>query len=178
MAKTALMAGLEFDALPYEEGRLWELLDGELTPVSSPTMGHQEIVFRILMALKQYLTRKGGIGSHDVEFALSKDTRVRPDVWLILAPRSLTLDSSRVPLPGGPDLAVEIISPSEYAADSMRKVAAYLENGVQEVWQIYPKTREAIAYSAKGEWREFRSGETLTSWLLADFEIPVPRLFS
>lgn len=172
------MAGTNFDALPYEEGRLWELLDGELTPVSNPTLEHQEIVFRILMALKQYLADKGGVVSHDVEFALSKDTRVRPDVWLILAPRSFRLDSSRVPLPGGPDLAVEIISPSEYAADSMRKVAAYLENGVQEVWQIYPKTREAIVYSANGELRKFRSSETLTSWLLANFELLVSSLFS
>jgi Uma2 family endonuclease len=178
LEKTALMAGPEFDVLPSEEGRLWELLDGEPTPVSSPTLEHQEIVFRILMALKQYLAGNGGVVSHDVEFALSRDTRVRPDVWLVLAPRSLTLDASRVPLPGGPDLAIEIISPSEYAADSMRKIAIYLENGVKEVWQIYPKTREAIAYSVGGELRKFRNHETLTSWLLADFEMPVSRLFS
>jgi hypothetical protein len=49
------MTGLQFDALPYEEGRLRELIEGELIPVSSPTLEHQEIVFRILMALKQHL---------------------------------------------------------------------------------------------------------------------------
>ncbi|HEX4810392.1 MAG TPA: Uma2 family endonuclease [Bryobacteraceae bacterium] len=167
------MAGTAFDALPYEEGRLWELLNGELTPVSSPTLEHQEIVFRLLVALKQYLVNKGGIVSHDVEFALSEDTRLRPDVWLVSAPRSLSLDAAHVPLRGGPDLAVEIISPSEYAAESMRKVQAYLAHGVQEVWQIYPKTREVIAYAAQGELRKFHSGETLRSWLLEDFELPV-----
>jgi hypothetical protein len=46
LAKTALMAGTEFDALPHEEGCLSELLDGELTPVSSPQLENQEIVFR------------------------------------------------------------------------------------------------------------------------------------
>lgn len=49
-AQTA--TGIEFDALPYAEGRRWELLEGELIPVSSPTLKHQEIVFRVLAPLK------------------------------------------------------------------------------------------------------------------------------
>jgi Uma2 family endonuclease len=92
------MTRLQFDALPYEEGRLQELIEGELIPVSGPTLEHQEIVFRILMALKQH-----------------------------------QINPSLVPIQWGPDLAVEVISPSEYAADSMRQVAAWIDNGVQEV---------------------------------------------
>ena len=36
MATTAVMSGLQFDALPYEEGRRWELLEGDLIEVPSP----------------------------------------------------------------------------------------------------------------------------------------------
>ena len=72
---TATMTGSEFDALPYEEGRRWELLEGDLIPVSSPTLDHQEIVYRILSALKQRLADDEGVVSHDVEFALADDTR-------------------------------------------------------------------------------------------------------
>jgi Uma2 family endonuclease len=172
------MTGIEFDALPYEEGRTRELLEGELIPVSSPTVGHQEIVFRILVALKQHLSNTGAIVSHDVEFALAHNIRLRPDVWAILASRAVDINTSVVPVPGGPDLAVEIISPSEFAADSMRKVAAYLDHGVQEVWQVYPKTREVVVYAPQGKVRKHRGDEILTSWLLADFALVVSRLFA
>jgi Uma2 family endonuclease len=172
------MTGLQFDALPYEEGRVQELLEGELIRVSSPTLEHQEIVFRILMALKQHLSNTGAVVSHDVEFALDRDTRLRPDVWAVLASRAAKINPSLVPIEGGPDLAVEVISPSEYAADSMRKVATYLDNGVQEVWQVYPKTREVVIYAPQGHVRKCRGEEPLTSWLLADFGIIVSRLFN
>ena len=45
MATVVAMTGLQFDALPYDEGRLWELLDGDLIEVPSPTLQHQDIVF-------------------------------------------------------------------------------------------------------------------------------------
>ena len=54
------MSGLQFDALPYEDGRRWELLEGNLIEEPSPTPHHQAIVFNILMALRQYLA--GGKG--------------------------------------------------------------------------------------------------------------------
>lgn len=177
MATAVTMTGLQFDALPYEEGRFRELLEGELIPVSSPTIEHQEIVFRILMALKQHLSNTGAVVSHDVEFALASDTRLRPNVWAVLASRAAEINPSLVPIQGSPDLAVEVISPSEYAADSMRKVAAYMDHGVQEVWQVYPKTREVVTYAPQGKVRKCRGEETLTSWLLSDFGINVSRLF-
>ncbi len=45
MATLATMSGAEFDALPFEEGRRWELLAGDLIEVSSLTPEHQDIVF-------------------------------------------------------------------------------------------------------------------------------------
>jgi Uma2 family endonuclease len=171
------MTGTEFDALPYDEGRALELLDGEQIPASSPTLEHQEIVFRILIALKQHLSNAGAIVSHDVGFALSHNTRLRPDVWAILAPRMAGINPSIVPIAGSPDLALEVISPSEYAADSMRKVAAYLDHGAREDWQVYPKTREVLIYAPHGKVSKCRADENLTGSLLGDLGIPVSRLF-
>jgi Uma2 family endonuclease len=45
----------------------------------------------------------------------------------------------RAPVPGSPDIAVEVISPSERAVDTQAKLEAYLRYGAREVWQIYPK---------------------------------------
>jgi len=110
-------------------------------------------------------------------FALAHDTCRRPDVWAVLASRVADIDPSLVPIPGGPDLAVEVIARSEFAADSMRKVAAYLGHGVQEVWQVFPRTREVVIYAPQGQVLKSRGEEILTSWLLADFSIVVSRLF-
>src|SRR6478672_761020 len=140
MATTASMTGSQFDALPYDEGRRWELLNGELIPMPSPTPRHQEIVFRVQLALRQYLQAHdaGSLTYSDLEFALTDDTRLRPDVCVVLGEKARGLDPDKSSVPGAPDLAVEVISPSERASDSHDKVLAYLRNGTSEVWQVYP----------------------------------------
>ena len=81
MASIATMTGVHFDALSYEEGRRWELLEGELVEVSSPTPEQQILVQRILFALVLYgQSRRRVLVLTDVEFALAADIRVRPDV--------------------------------------------------------------------------------------------------
>lgn len=135
------MSGLQFDALPYEEGRRRELLEGDLIEVSSPTPRHQAVVFNILLMLRNYFAGRTGIAMADVEFALSDLLRLRPDVCVLLGERARQLDPDRVPVPGAPDLAVEVISPTERATESHEKVLAYLRNGTAEVWQVFPKSR-------------------------------------
>jgi Uma2 family endonuclease len=55
MASIATMTGAQFDALAYEEGRRWELIEGELVEVSSPTPEHQILVQKLLLALILYI---------------------------------------------------------------------------------------------------------------------------
>ena len=148
MATTALMSGLQFDALPYEEGRRWELLEGDLIEVPSATLRHQQIVSRLL-ASRRYLGQEiQGRVFADVEFALSADTRLRPDVCLLL-PTNRSTGWDRIPIPGAPDLAIEVISPSERTTESQAKVQAYLRDGVSEVWQIYPRLRIAQIHTSE-----------------------------
>ena len=141
MTTSVAMSGLQFDALPYEEGRRWELLEGDLIEVSSPTPRHQAIVLNILIALRQYLAGGKGAAFADIEFALSDLLRLRPDVSILLAEKATNLDPDRIPVPGAPDIAIEVISPSERASESHQKVRAYLRNGTTEAWQIFPKSR-------------------------------------
>jgi len=124
MATTALMSGIEFDALPYEEGRNWELLGGELIPMPSPTFEHQLLVQRLQMVLMLHFTANPnqGLSVSDVEFALGKDHRMRPDVLILLAERLASVDIEKVPVPGAPDIAVEVISPSERAVHTQAKL--------------------------------------------------------
>jgi Uma2 family endonuclease len=118
MATAATMSGKQFDDLPYDEGRRWELQDGELIPVSGATPRHQAIVSRLVHLLQDYLEANaaGGLAIPDVEFALSDVLRLRPDVCVLLPEKAGRLDPDLIPVPGAPDIAIEVISPSERAA--------------------------------------------------------------
>ncbi len=112
MIATATMTGEQFDALPYEEGRRWELLSGGLIEVSSATPKHRMIVTRLPMSLVAYfdLHKNGGVFP-DVEFALGPGIRLRPDIAVMLQDTWRNTDLEKTPVPTAPDIAVEIIHP-------------------------------------------------------------------
>lgn len=178
MPTAVSMTGAQFDALPYEEGRQWELVGGELIGVSSPTPRHQEIVFRVLMALHRWLAMAAvhGLVYADVEFALTNRDRVRPDVCVVLGDRARDLDPDQIPIPGAPDIAIEVISPTESAADSHAKVRNYLRHGSQEVWQVYPKSRTVQVHHMDTS-ISLEAGQSIHSKLLWEFALPLAELF-
>jgi len=179
MAATTTITGAQFDAMPYEDGRRWELINGELIPVSSPTPRHQDIVFEILLAVRRYLqqSRIQGLAYQDVEFALTDNDRVRPDVAVVLGEKANRLDPDKVPIPGAPDIAIEVISPSERASDSRDKVLAYLRNGTAEVWQVYPKSRTVLIH--RGEIaRSLEWSQPIETDLLPGFALQLASLFA
>jgi Uma2 family endonuclease len=175
MATTATMSGLQFDALPFEEGRRWELVEGKLIEVSGATPRHQMVVFRIMTILQQFL-QQAGLALADVEFALSENSRLRPDVCVLLGRKVRALDLDRVPVPGSPDLAIEIISPTERTAESYAKVQTYLNHGTAEVWQVFPRTK-TLQIHKPGSSRSLDSHQEVTTDLLPGFSAPVASLF-
>lgn len=109
----------------------------------------------------------------DVEFALSDANRVRPDLFVLLGERAATLNRSKVPIPGAPDIAVEVISPGERTSDMTRKLETYLRHGVREVWQVFPALRQVVVFTPE----ESQRPQTLTTALLPDFTLAVSSLF-
>jgi len=170
------MSGSEFDALPYEEGRRWELLEGRLIEAPSPTPLHQDVVGNALVALDRYLNGSSGEVFMGVEFALSSLLRLRPDVCLLLPEKVSALDWDHAPVPGAPDLAVDVISPTDLTGDCHDRVAAYLRNGTTEVWQIFQKSHTIDIHCGKGS-RTLDASQTLTSDLLPGFEAAVQTFF-
>jgi len=177
MIATATMTGEQFDALPYEEGRRWELLAGGLIEVSSPTPKHQMIVTRLLMSLVVYFDlQKNGGAFPDVEFAPGDDIRLRPDVAVMLDDKWRNTDLEKAPVPIAPDIAVEIISPTERTTDSTRKVRTYLSHGVQEVWQVFPADSIILLYT-RASFVNLTVNDTLHSTLLPGWSMLVSEAF-
>ncbi len=122
-------------ALP-DDGRRYEIIDGELFVTPSPAWNHQAVVLQLGIRLDAYLRRHRvgyvRVAPGDVEFG--PHTLVQPDVF-VLPPvegrRPASWREAGVPL-----LAVEVISPTTAAADRVRKRALYQRQGVPEYWIV------------------------------------------
>ena len=80
---------------------------------------------------------------------------------------------------GAPELAVEIVSPSDPADDLQIKVEQYLQAGAKQVWILYPKTKCVHVFFEGGSIATFDDMQTLTGGdLLPEFSVKVGDLFS
>jgi Uma2 family endonuclease len=177
MPVRTLLTAEQFDALPEEEGRKWELLDGELIEVSSATPKHNRILGRLFRMLDTFVeTHKLGVVLLETDLAVRANTRLRPDFGFFSAETWLTVDIEKVPVVQTPDVAVEILSPSETATTINRKVEAYLKWGVQEVWLIDPEIRTLFVHTLVGAQR-LSEGAFLTSSLVPGWQLQISELF-
>lgn len=178
-AKTLLTAE-EFDNYPFEEDKRYELDEGELIVMTRPAYKHNRVLGILFLELGIYF-RKNPIGEALISenlYALSKSIRRSPDVAVILGNRQDELQSAKV-ISVIPDIAVEVLSPSETTLSVHRKLRQYIEAGVKEVWLIDPEANEAEKWTGPEIPFEQLTGEdALRSTLLPGFELPLPKLFS
>ena len=171
------MTAEQFDALPEEEGRKWELLDGELIEVPSATPEHNLILMRLSSLLHTFaVPRRLGVVLPETDLAVRANTRLRPDFGFFSAETWRKVDVKRVPVVQIPDIAVEIISPSETSTTINRKVEAYLKWGVREVWLIEPEIRTLFVHTLAGAQR-LSEGAFLTPDLVPGFRLQIADLF-
>jgi Uma2 family endonuclease len=77
-----------------------------------------------------------------------------------------------------PDLAVEVVSPSERDTELLQKMAEYFESGAREVWLLFPDRQQVYRYAAPLEMQILNAEDTLTGGeLLPDFRVRVGELF-
>lgn len=77
-----------------------------------------------------------------------------------------------------PDLAVEIISPTEKAINIQAKLSHYLRYGVQQVWQVYPASKQIIVFLNDGSARIYKPGDMISGGdLLPGFMLDVATIF-
>lgn len=125
--------------LNAREPRHWpryETVHGELLVSPGPRMWHQEVVARLLVAIRTYLDREQvGLvltSPSDISWGLP-DVLVQPDVFVIPLDEARTLDWRRV---GQLLLAVEVLSPSSLRADRFTKRRLYQEMATPLYWMI------------------------------------------
>ncbi|MBI2767755.1 MAG: Uma2 family endonuclease [Chloroflexi bacterium] len=135
----------DYFAMPYTPER-YEVIEGVLHRMPSPTFEHQDIALELCIALKQYSARAGGrVGIAPLDVELDEHNVLQPDV-IYIAPDQLAIASDHVH--GAPALIVEVTSPSMRKYDANEKLPAYARLGVREAWVVDPKRRTVAVYSA------------------------------
>lgn len=124
--------------LNAREQRNWpryETVHGELLVSPAPRMWHQEIIGRLLLALRQYLDQEkvGHVLASPADISWGEDTLVQPDVFVIPVDEARTLQWRHVRTLL---LVIEVLSPGTERADRFAKRRLYQEQGVPMYWVV------------------------------------------
>ena len=146
---TKPMTAEELLAMSDDSNR-YELVKGELRMAPPPGSEHGEITMNLAGPLYQHVKSNnlGGVFAAETGFKLESnpDTVRAPDVAFMRRERALKMGRSPGYSSGAPDLAVEVLSPSDRTIQVEEKVAAWLEAGARLVWVASPKLRTVTVY--------------------------------
>ncbi len=177
-----LLTAEDLYEMPMPEGRS-ELIDGELVVVGPEAYESGEVAAEVAGQLRDHVRprRLGRVITGNVGFILRRNPdRMRaPDVAFIKADRLPTGDQRRRFLTGAPDLVVEVVSPSDKAADVHAKALEWLSGGAALVWVLFPDTRTVMVYRPEHEVRLLREDDALDGEpVLPGFTVSVRELFA
>jgi Uma2 family endonuclease len=174
MAIETLLTVEEFLRLPESVGdhdAHYELVEGELVAVTPTLPEHNNVRDTLLVALRNFLAgRELGRAWSEQAFHLFGNTVRIPDISFVRAGR--ILDPHQLP-DGAPDLAMEVVSPSNTPREIDQRVSDYFAAGSKRVWVVYPEHRGVYIHGLAGVTR--RRGDDLLEdpELLPGFSVKV-----
>ena len=139
MARMAagLVSYADLQRMP-DDGRQYELYDGEVRVVPSPTNRHQVVLQNLVVVFLEYAKEHGGrllFAPSDVVF--TQYNVIQPDLLYFSEARRHMVQLDK-PTDVPPDLTVEVLSPGTSAHDRGRKQATCARFGVREYWIVDP----------------------------------------
>jgi len=130
-------------------GERYELIDGDLVPMSPTGFEHGDIETHVAWVFYSFVLprRLGKVCSGEVLFRLDSESRLAraPDVAFVRRERLRGQDLAGA-FVGSPDIAIEIVSPSDTAKDIQRKVEHWLTYGAVVVLVLYPETLNLVLW--------------------------------
>jgi len=176
MATATMMTSAEFLARPDEFDQNGnrikeELIGGEIVRMASPSKNHdrqKNLIARIVSRYLDAIPQPSVDVLVEISFEVSKHDELTPDVSVIRIERFH--EEGRV-LKGAPEIAVEVVSPTDTADKIREKIAAYLGNGASSVWIFYRDGTVAVHTAASV--RELKRDQPLEDPLLPGFSTPV-----
>jgi len=175
-----LITAEEYGNMPEEDGFRTELVRGRVIRLMFPKPRHAIVAMRISSALFEFVQdRRLGLVLAETGYHLEHD----PDT--VRGPDASFVSQDRVPgsdldafWPGAPDLAVEVLSPSNRRSRIASKVAMYFGRGGRLVWVISPKKRTLTIHKPGVAPVVLTVGQEVTGEdVIPGFRYPIARLF-
>lgn len=134
---TRLVTFAEFEQLPDPKGGRYELRHGEVIFVAPPKLKHYHIQRRLRRLLES------AAGSHwEVEIEMAFRPKPEHEYWAadvgLISAERLNRSDPEGNIQGALDLVVEVLSPSNTAAEVLDKRQTCLEGGAREFWLVNP----------------------------------------
>ncbi len=155
----------------------YEYVKGELVPMSATSLEHAELCVNISSFLRVHVRENQLGGKVLAEAGFRVGERVlRPDVAFLSAAR--VPEDKRKASPVPPDLAVEVVSPSDKLYSVIEKAFVYLSAGTRLVWVIEPVAKTVTVYRSESDFETLKLSDTLTGEdVVEGFACQVAELF-
>jgi Uma2 family endonuclease len=173
----------DYKSWELKKGERFELIYGAAYAMAAPNTAHQRIVTQLtgeFYAFFKGKTCEVFTAPFDVrlfyEADESDDTVVQPDLVVVCDPEQLGPEGCR----GAPDMAVEIVSPSNTAIEMNRKLKLYQEAGIREYWMVDPENKLIGAYRLQGTLyvlQTYRIRDTAEPAIFPGLKLELPALF-
>jgi len=170
----------------YEKSTLrMELINGEIYLLSSPNIGHQEILGRLHLIFNEYFKGKKCrvfLAPFDVHFR-KKDIKepdvMQPDVLVACDMENNVSEKGKYM--GTPTLVIEILSDSTRGKDMIDKLNTYRLSGVEEYWIIDPRQEKIMIYGFDSceidKFKTFEKGDIAQSLVFIGLSVDVKDLY-
>lgn len=186
MSEPAFLPALSYEDYLHlpDDGRRYELVEGDLFVTAAPVPKHQRVVIRLIYALEGWAEATGGgeVLTAPLDVLLAPNTVVQPDVVVVLAAHADRVSERGIE--GAPDLVIEVLSERTRRHDEVVKRHLYDKYGVAEYWVIDRVVEAARVYRRpnggtleRAEELTLEAEESLTSPLLAGFSVDLKKIF-
>lgn len=162
----------------------YEIIDGQKVELPPKSINASRMASRLHGWLGRYC-RDRNLGETVMHMLfhlpLAKDRQRRPNIAFVSAQRL-----AQAPVQPGednawavvPDLAVEVISPSDPAEDLLKKIEEYFQAGILLVWVVYPQVRLVHIYTSLTQIHGLTEADILEGgMILPGFQLPLKDLF-
>lgn len=135
----------DLTSLP-DDGRRYEIVEGELFEIPSPGWAHQTVLVHLFMTIHPAVEAAGGsLVLSPLYVFLQGAEPVQPDLMVLLPGGAGR--PGQWGITGPPDLLVEVTIPATRGRDLLTKRALYARAGVREYWVVDPETRTVVVFA-------------------------------
>ncbi|MBI2917877.1 MAG: Uma2 family endonuclease [Chloroflexi bacterium] len=164
------------------QGQRCELIEGAVVEMAPTGVNHGLVANRIAVALTNYAESRGLgavlVGETGFLLRQDPDTVRAPDVAFVAKERLPMGPSGAGYFEGAPDIAVEVVSPSDYASQVQAKTQAWLDAGARLVWVVYPESRTVVTCRSQRAVTVLSGHDTLDAKpVFDDFAVPLEDVF-